>query len=217
MDRYKLLIFDFDGTLADTLGCFRAHFNATAEKYGFKPILDDEIDSFRRLDPDSLMGRLKVAFWKLPFIAHHMRKLMAKEIDPIKPFPGVPQALKKLAQRGYLLTLVSSNSGSNVRKVLGPETIALFKRLEFGAGLFGKTKLLKRVLRWSRMSASEAIYIADELRDVEAAHETGIAFGAVSWGYCPLTTLRTHKPEMVFKKVADLGNSFRVTFTQDPP
>jgi phosphoglycolate phosphatase len=201
---YKLLIFDFDGTLADTFGFFVRHFNHTARKFGFKPILDNEIESFRRLDPDSLRGRLESAFWTIPFVARHMQKLMAGEIGKIRTFRGVPQALKKLHRRGCLLTLVSSNSEENVRRVLGPGTTALFKRLEFGAALFGKARLLRRVLRWSRVNASDAVYIADELRDVEAARKAGISFGAVSWGYCPLDTLKTHNPEVVFKKVSDL-------------
>jgi len=71
--------------------------------------------------------------------------------------------------------------------------------------MFGKRSALRRVLRKNGVSHDEAIYIGDELRDLEAAHAERIAFGAVSWGYTNLDALKEHKPAATFVAVTHIG------------
>ncbi|HEY9854757.1 MAG TPA: HAD hydrolase-like protein, partial [Stenomitos sp.] len=129
---YKLLIFDFDGTIADSFPWFVGIVNQVAEKYRFRRIDESEIESLRSFDARQLIQHLGIPFWKLPFIARHMKRQMAREIHQIALFEGIPALLRQLSERGVQLAMVSSNSVENIRRVLGPEIAGLFRYYECG-------------------------------------------------------------------------------------
>lgn len=136
--KYRLILFDFDGTLADSLPWFVRTFNQVAEKYGFKRIEPGNLEAVRRMGPASLLKYLEVPRWKLPLIAVHMRRLMARDIMEIRRFEGVNPSLAKLSHHGIMLALVTSNSLENVGRVLGLETLDLIPYRECDVGMFGK-------------------------------------------------------------------------------
>ena len=202
MTQYNLAIFDFDGTLANSLIWFRKIVNELADKYGFKRIEDDEVDLLRSYDAFQIMKHLSLPAWKLPSIAAHVRKLMSAQIREVPLYDGVDTMLASLAEQGVTLAVVSSNIEGNVRQVLGPELVALVKTFECGVSLFGKASKLRKVLRHTGISAAEAIYIGDEIRDVQAARDVGVASGAVVWGYNYAAALRAMAPTSLFEDVA---------------
>ncbi len=195
---YRLALFDFDGTLADSFPWFLGVVNRLADEHGFRRIGEHELETLRGQSARQVMGALGVSAWKLPRIAHQMRREMATDIGRITLFPGVDQVLRGLAGRGIKLAVVTSNSLDNVRRVLGPESSELIRHWACGASMFGKRPKLRAVLRDSGVPAGEAIAIGDEIRDLEAARAAGIAFGAVSWGYTSPEALRAQGPEEVF-------------------
>jgi phosphoglycolate phosphatase len=142
--------------------------------------------------------------WKVPFIAARFRSLMAKQIEMIAPFPGVPDLLGRLAQAGSTLAIVTSNSCANVRRVLGRKNMGLVAACEGGVSVFGKHMKLRKVLRRIGIHPAQAIFIGDEIRDIEAARHAGIASGAVAWGFTDLDALRAHSPDMLFSTVDEM-------------
>jgi len=108
--KYKLIILDFDGTLADTFPWFVKNIGAVADKYGFKHIKDEEVEELRNFDAKHMLKHVGFPMLKLPLIATHMRGLMKKEIHTIKLFDGVPEMLHKLHDAGLTLAVVSTNS-----------------------------------------------------------------------------------------------------------
>jgi len=64
---------------------------------------------------------------------------------------------------------------------------------------------LRKVLRDSGISAAEALCVGDEVRDLEAAHAEGIAFGAVAWGYTHAGALAAHSPAEMFERVEEIA------------
>ncbi len=198
---YKLIIFDFDGTIADSFPWFVRMVNQVAEKYRFRRIDEAEVDTLRGYDARRLVRHLGIPFWKMPFIARHMKRMMAREIHQIALFEGIPDLLRQLSERGILLAMVSSNSVDNIRRVLGPEVAALFQYYECGGSIFGKTAKFEKVLRQSGVPASDALCIGDEIRDLEAAKRANIAFGAVSWGYTTVEALSAQSPTTIFKSL----------------
>lgn len=203
--RYRLAIFDFDGTLADSFPWFLGIVNRLADDVGFRRIEEHEVDALRGLGARQVMAHLGMPVWKLPRVAQRMREHMARDIGHIRPFPGVGPLLQELAGRGVALSVVTSNSAENVQRVLGPETSALIGHYACGVSLFGKRSKLRGVLAGSGIAAAEAIAIGDEIRDLEAARAEGIAFGAVSWGYTHLQALRAHEPDEVFESVEEIA------------
>lgn len=185
----RLLIFDFDGTLADTFDLFLDVFDEAAALYRFEPFDRNNLDYLRTLDARSILQYHRVPAWKLPVIAQTTRKLMERHVEAIRLFAGIESAIAKLHDRGATLALLSSNSRSNAIRVLGHETASRFDHLECGVSIFGKRAKLRNLLARSGFAAADSILIGDEIRDAQAAHRVGVTFGAVSWGYTAIETL----------------------------
>ncbi|NNB98439.1 HAD hydrolase-like protein [Corallococcus exiguus] len=201
---YRLIIFDFDGTLADSADWLRGIFNDVARRYGFRTVSAEELEALRGQDTRAIIAQLGVPLWKMPFIAAHMRKLVARDAHRIPTFPGVEAMLEQLEARGLTLAVVSSNAEENVRRVLGPVASARIRHYACGAGLFGKRTKFRKVLKAAGVRPGEALSVGDEVRDIEAAAAEGIATAAVTWGYATEALLRSRAPTVVFTRLDEL-------------
>jgi phosphoglycolate phosphatase len=201
---YRLAIFDFDGTLADSAEWTLGVFDQIARRYGFRRVSQQELQTLRGLDNRAIVRFLGVPAWKMPLIARHMRGLMARDAGRIALFAGVEDLLQGLAGRGVTIAIVSSNSEENVRRILGEENAGLVSHYACGASIFGKARKFRRVLKLSGVAPEDAIGIGDEVRDIEAAAQAGMASGAVTWGYATPELLREHRPTLLFDFPADI-------------
>lgn len=204
MPAYKLAIFDFDGTLGDTMGWFLDVSDAIAGKFGFKPIDRSNMDSLRHMSARELMKLQKVSPLKLPAIAKHVQKLMTVDAHKIEMFPGAADMLRAVHASGTKLVIVSSNSEENIRLVLGPDLCALVSQFNCGASVFGKAGKFKKVLKVQGVKPSDVVSIGDEIRDIDAAREVGLATGAVCWGYTAPEALIAQKPNHVFRSMDEI-------------
>lgn len=201
---YRLVIFDFDGTLADSLPWLRGVLGELAERFRFRPPGPEDLERLRRSSPRETLALLGVGWWKIPFIATATRRRMARDLGAIHTFPGVEDVLRQLDEAGVTLALVTSNSRPNAERVLGPRAAGRISAWACGAGLLGKAAIFRRVVAQSGIPAAEAICVGDEIRDGQAARAAGVAFGAVGWGYQDLEALRAERPAEVFERVDDL-------------
>lgn len=204
MKNYKLIIFDFDGTLADSYSWFRESINKAARKYHFREIDAEEMEALRGRKTKEIMEYLGVVWWKVPFIAKYMRGLMTEDLAAITLFNGIASLLKKLADDGAIIVILSSNSYHNVVGVLGGENVKWVNHFECGVSIFGKKAKLKKVIRKYRESPEHVISIGDETRDIEAARVLGIHSGAVAWGYATVKALEAESPTYIFNSVEEL-------------
>ncbi len=202
--RYKLVIFDFDGTLADTFPWFASVINVIADKFKVKKIDSSDLEKIRGFHANKILKYLDVPLWKMPLIENQLRVRMAEDIQQIRIFTGIENLLKNLAGRGVILAIVTSNSYKNVYQVLGPENAAFINYYECGVSLFGKRAKIRKILRKSGIKPSDTIYIGDEMRDGEAAQKANIAFGAVTWGYNTEESLQTYSPQELFGSVDEI-------------
>jgi phosphoglycolate phosphatase len=178
----RLVLFDFDGTLADSLPWFTSIFDEIADEFGLRRVGATEREELRQLGSREIVRRLGVPMWKLPRIARRMRARKLANAHAIPLFPDTSRLLDTLAARGMRIAIVSSDSEASMRCTLGP----LVSRIEFfegGVGMFGKAARLRKALRRARVAPHDAIYVGDEARDAEAAQKAGIRFVAVGWGY----------------------------------
>lgn len=208
---YRLAIFDFDGTLADSADWFVQTLNAAAARFGYRRLAEDELESLRGLPTADVVRRLGVPLWRMPAIARHFRAEAANNLQRIDLFPGARTTLRSLSSAGIEIAIVSSNAESNIRAVLGSVDSDLVTRFACGSSLFGKAAKLRRLLRTTGVSPSDAIAIGDETRDIDAAKAVGIAAGAVTWGYATPAALVRSQPDFIFDSfaalVAALGGS----------
>jgi phosphoglycolate phosphatase len=196
---YKLVIFDFDGTLADSFPYFLRTVNKLAVMYNFPTINTDDVDQLRGLDARQMMKRAKLPAWKIPLIARSFIRMMADDIDQIQLFDGVPALLKQLAEAGVRLAIVSSNSEANIRRVLGPDLAALITYYGCGTSLFGKQQKFRKAMGKSGVTPSETLCVGDEVRDMEAAREANTTFGGVAWGYTRADVLQSYTTWPLFQ------------------
>lgn len=179
--------------------------NGVADRYRFRRVAEDEVETLRGQSARHLISHLRVARWKLPFIARHMRRLAAQDSSRITLFPGIEDMLRELRQDGLVLAIVSSNTESNVRQALGSEIAAQFTHFACGAGLFGKATKFRQLARRAGIEHGDCLCIGDEIRDFEAASEAGMAFGAVAWGFTSPDALQMLQPAFMFSQPADIG------------
>ena len=205
--RYKLAIFDFDGTLADSVGWFIPVLNELAPRHGFRSVSAAEIEDLRHCDNREIMRRLGVPLWKLPRIADDVRARMARDADQIRLFDGMAALLDTLHRARIVCAIVSSNAEANVRKILGPEGIAAVTHFDCGASLFGKDKKFRRTIKRAGVPPDQTICIGDEQRDVEAAHSAGAASGIVTWGYASPSLLARCGATLTFEKPQDIARA----------
>lgn len=201
---YRLAIFDFDGTLADSFPFFVSVFNRIADEHGFRRVNGDEAQQLRHHDTRTIMRHLGMPAWKLPLASRSFIGLMRENAARIPLFEGIHEVLHTLSREGVRLAIVSSNSEQNVRLVLGPALGDLFQHYECGMSVFGKAARIRKVVKQAAVPAAHALYVGDQAMDAEAARKVGVAFGAVSWGYAPIEVLRRVGPEREFGTPAEL-------------
>ena len=201
----KLVIFDFDGTLADSGPWVASVLNDVAHRYGFRKLSGPDMQRLRGQDIRTILQVLGIPPWRLPAIARHVRARMAREIGAIRMFDGVADMLGRLRATGMALAVASSNAEANVRRVLdgAGAGVACF---ECGASLFGKAARFRRVLERTGLPGADALCVGDEVRDAEAAAAAGIRFAAVAWGYNTADALLVCHPAALFATPADLAD-----------
>lgn len=192
MPRYRLAMFDFDGTLADSFGWFAATLREITPRYRLTPLDDAQLQALRGLDARSIMQRLGLPWWKLPLLTREMRRRMRGDIAGIVPFDGVDTLLSSLKSQGVAIAIVTSNSPGNVRAVLGEQTMSQVDALEGDISIFGKPARLRKMLERFDCAPRDAVYIGDEIRDAQAAAALGMDFIGVGWGYTRTDALQAH-------------------------
>lgn len=199
-----LVIFDFDGTLADSTAWAIRAVRPLAERFKFKAVTEDEIAMLRGRTSREIMAYLGLPLWKVPLVAAHGKKMMAAEAHAIPLFAGTSDLLRSLSAAGLRLAIVSSNSETTIRSILGAELANLVDHYGCGAAIFGKAAKFKAVVKAARIPKDRVLCIGDETRDIEAAREAGLACGAVEWGYATRRALADHGPTMMFSAMHEI-------------
>ena len=201
--RYRLVIFDFDGTLADTLPWVLGAMDDVADRFKFRRVREGELDELRHCHAREVMRRLGIPRWKLPMIARYVRDRMAEDIDQIQMFPGAGEMIDQLADAGIKMAVVSANGEATIRRVLGARAQRI-TAVSAGVSLFGKRGKLVRMSRMAEVEAARTLVIGDEIRDLNAARSARMAFGAVAWGLTRPDALTVGDPDAVFHQMADI-------------
>ena len=212
----KVIIFDFDGTIADTYDAFVGIINGLADEFGYKKVSQEELKLLRNLNSQEIIKQSNISIFKVPALLRRVKRELSKEIENIKPISDIQLALLALRKQGYQLGIVTSNTQNNVEKFLNNHDLAsLFDFVYSDSNLFGKHKILKKLIKRQKLVREEIIYVGDETRDIEAAHKSGIKVIAVGWGFNSPEVLAKYNPHALVEYpselkqvVEDLSNAF---------
>ncbi len=204
MRKYKLIIFDFDGTLADSFRWFINTINLVAKQFRFKPLDLKRIEEFRGCSARQMMNHAELPMWKLPRVSREMRRLMTERIEEIRLFEGVGAVLKSLDAARVHMAVVTSNAKENVLRVLGADNAALIGHFGCGASLFGKRNKIRAAVKAIGVSLEDVLCVGDEIRDAEMAASLGVDFAGVSWGYTNPEVLQRYSKIPVLQQMRDI-------------
>jgi len=181
----KAVIFDFDGTLADTMMIVAKSVNQHAEKFGYRKIDLSLIRDKRAIDV--IKQDMGISLWKVPYLIWRGKKIIQKELQQAKLFPGVMEMIQALQEK-YMVAILTSNRKDTVQHVLDKHKVKIPSI--YSSGLFRKHRSLQNILDKLDLQPDEVIYVGDELRDIEACRKVGIKIISVSWGYNSPQALR---------------------------
>ena len=182
----QVVIFDFDGTLANSIDLMLRLYNSHAESFGALPIDPSELDDLRKIVREQGYAKAarykKVKFSKVPTMILTLGKEMRQHMNDVNPYDGIIDALQELKAKGYRLGVLTSNQDRLVRDFLETHQYPLFDFIVSEKSLFGKDKALKRIVKKFALDKRGVVYVGDEMRDVVACNKADIDVIAVTWG-----------------------------------
>ena len=194
MQNIKLVIFDLDGTLLNTISDLAYSTNYALKQNGFpghpieayKFFIGNGINKlFERALPedektDSNVARIREAF--LPYYDEH-------NADYTKPYEGIYELLKTLQSKDYMLAVASNKYQSATQKLIS----SIFPDILFTA-VFGQRDgvpvkpdpaIVNDILKIAGVLPEEAVYVGDSGVDMQTAANSGIISVGVTWGFRP--------------------------------
>lgn len=201
----KVIIFDFDGTIADSLDAVVNITNRLAVEFGYQPPSLEDIEKIKNLSSRQIIQFSGVSIFKLPFLLRKVRIRLNNQIQDLKPFPGIKETFTELKAQGNQLGIITSNSKENVSIFLKEnEFIELFDFIYSAPTIFGKHKVINSFSKKQNIQNNEMVYVGDETRDIEAARKSRIKVISVSWGFNSKEVLAKHHPDFLIDKPSEL-------------
>jgi phosphoglycolate phosphatase len=200
----KSILFDFDGTIADTIQKGILIYNQIALKHHYKQINEQNLSEFRNKKILEILKQLQIPVRRLPFLANKIRKEMQSDLHDIPVCKGIPGVLKELKSMGYELGILSTNNLKNIKLFLSSHHLPYFDFLFASKELFGKHRLIKKAMKKNNLCEDEILYIGDEIRDIEACKKIGITIISVCWGYNDKSILARENPGFIAETPADI-------------
>jgi phosphoglycolate phosphatase len=202
--KYQTLVFDFDGTIADTLAETRRIFNELAPQYGIRQVAEEELGALRHLSLKQLLTHLEIPKRRLPALISRGTGMMRGNITRLQLIEGMGEVIIEMRRHVESFGILTSNAPANVDLFL--RTHGLRESFDFISStskLTGKSKHLKAIRKTFSLRPEEMLYIGDELRDVKASQKAGIPIAAVTWGFNSPESLAAERPDHLFHQPAD--------------
>ena len=187
----KLLIFDFDGTLVDTITDVGICFNRALLQCDLPQHPLEKFSDFAGGNLETVVSKMlppnAVTEKNIFSVKTLYRKLYLEDSKPnTKPYDGIMQLLNALKQSGYILA-INSNKGQQllddmVEKIFGnnffKSVVGYLESFPSKPDPYG----VRKICAECHCSITEAIYIGDGMSDVVTAHNAGIPCVFVQWG-----------------------------------
>ena len=192
--KYTTILFDFDGTIADTEKILHDVMNSLAGEFGYEPIGEHELGALRAMSARTMLTkRLGIPLWNI-FKAYRLerraRAEFGKHTADIRLFDGMADVLRQLRTSGRTVGVVSSNDTRIVEQVLEREQVSV-DFIHAGFAVLSKARQIRHALKRYGIDKITALYIGDELRDAQACQAVGIPVIGVGWGFNGADVLRS--------------------------
>ncbi|HEX7324992.1 MAG TPA: HAD-IA family hydrolase [Rhodanobacteraceae bacterium] len=202
--RYRAILFDLDGTLADTIPVCVQAFQRTFRRYAQRDYAYDEITAMFGPSEEGILQRRLPDRWQAA-LATYLAEYERLHANCPGLFAGLHPLLARLKRRGVRLGIVTAKGPSSARisaRLLGLD--AYFDGLEAGSAEGGsKPERMGRFLARWRLPVGDVAYVGDSPHDVDASRAAGVAAVAAAWAPgANATALAARHPDELFESVS---------------
>lgn len=193
----KLVIFDLDGTLLNTINDLGMTCNYALEKAGFKPhpisaypfmVGNGVRKLIERAQPDASTEQIDevIGYFREYYDEHNC--------DTTTPYPGIPELLATLQDAGVNLAVTSNKYQEAVDKVVKHyfptiDFVALLGQIE-GRPVKPDPSIVFAALNECPTPKQDVLYVGDSAVDIETARRACVESVGVTWGFSPVSHLR---------------------------
>jgi len=215
----KLIIFDLDGTLLDTLQDLGDSCNAILEQYGYPT---HPIESFKKFVGNGVRMLIERVLPQDARTDDTIKQLLTafkkcyeeKTESHTKPYAGIIQLLQDLQSSGYLISIASNK----YHEAVLPLVAQYFPEISFDLILGHRTghpakpnpDIVFETLKILNVKTDNCFYVGDSSVDMDTANNAGVQAIGVSWGFREVEELRLHGAVHIIdepKQLLDILNS----------
>lgn len=211
MSDYKIIVFDWDGTLMNSLSRIAFCMQAAARDLEIDPATDAQVHDIVGLALDLAIQRLhpalgsdQVQFMRERYSHHYIEA----ESTPSPFYEGIPAMLGSLGQQGVLLSVATGKSRKGLSRVFGAHGVGdLFHSSRCADETRSKPEpdMLLEILDFHGLGPSQAVMVGDTEFDLEMASRAGVDSVGVTWGAHDITRLQRHNPIICVESVNQLS------------
>lgn len=186
--RYRLLVFDWDGTLADSIGHIVTAMDAAIAEAGLGPRRKQELLDVIGLELEQAFAQLYPALTapdRRELAAAYRRHYQRLAAAPITLFPGVSEVIAALHAGGYRLAIATGKSRRGLDRALAQSGLArYFHTSRCADETFSKPhpQMLIEIMERLGVPPEQTIMVGDSHHDLEMAKNAGVASVAVNYG-----------------------------------
>ena len=209
----KLVIFDLDGTLLNTIADLANSTNYALKVLGYPIHEPDKYNFmvgnginklFERALPDGEKTEENVLRVRQEFVPYYDQH----NADKSRPYPGVTELLETLQTAGMQLAVASNKYRAATEKLIAH----YFPNIKFTA-VFGQREsipvkpdpiIVKEILQIAKVQEEETLYVGDSGVDMQTAINAGVTSCGVTWGFRPRTELESFHPDHIVDNAEEI-------------
>ena len=203
------ILFDFDGTLVQSMDLSLKILNDLSGKYRYHPVAVEDVQKLKAMPLPERFRQIGLPAHRIPAISLEFLSLYHQGISSLHPVDGTKALLEAVKAEGIGLSVLSSNSVENIAAFLRQNGMDLFDHIFSSNNLFGKDRSIRKFLRQFGVEKGELLYVGDELRDIEACRLAGVKIVSVTWGFDPPQLLRGGKPDFIASTPGEVLDTIR--------
>lgn len=209
----KLVIFDLDGTLLNTIADLATATNQALQHYGYPT---HEVEAYRFFVGNGINKLFERALPETERTEENILKIRSQFVpyydthnaDLSRPYPGIPELLMTLQQKGIKIAVASNKYQAATRKLIAhyfPE-INFVEVLGQREGIPAKPdpSIVNEIRIKAGVDEKEILYAGDSNVDMQTAHNAGVTAVGVAWGFRPRTELEALHPAYIIEKAEEL-------------
>ncbi len=211
------ILFDLDGTIADSRPGIIASLRAGLHDLGHTPAPDEDFTWTVGPPLPEVWGRLMTQFGDDRVdlgMARYREHYGLTGLYDATLFPGIAEAIEQLYRAGHELIVATAKRVDFARRLvenlgLAPRFLGIYGSIPDGT-LDDKADLIADIMRRENLTAETMVMVGDRSHDIHAAHANGVRAIGVAWGYGAPGELQAAGADVIITAPAELVDMYRL-------